>query len=416
MKTKLIRIAAIITASSIPYVSMAADWSIAGLESFGSTSNSAVSINNSGQVLVTYLWPVHSAYTIPEHPECYPCSYLTGDNGIGIVSTFEKAYGGTGVTPYSINDSGQITGITYVPDLSFIEKTRPVGFITGPGGIGKTDIVAPDAGAPIYALAVNNSGQVTGFFGADKSADFAAKGISFYQSNHAFITGPNGLGFTDLGTLGGTSSYATDINSTGQVVGSFVKDFVKDTEWHTFYTGPDGIGLHDLGISGGIGSIVINDSGDIVMNYFISGKSHAYYIDHTNHVPVNFSALGGDYVSVSDINNDGQIIGIESKYNISDAFLYTHGVMVNLSHLDVVTDNGWTNINPSAINDHGQIVGSGRHNGVVQPFFLTITDDKAFFDNYVTVPLPAVPEPQTYALLLAGLGLMGFVGRRLRLS
>ena len=30
------------------------------------------------------------------------------------------------------------------------------------------------------------------------------------------------------------------------------------------------------------------------------------------------------------------------------------------------------------------------------------------------VPVPAVPEPQTYALLLAGLGAMGFVGRRRR--
>ncbi|TXT22552.1 MAG: hypothetical protein FD134_2457, partial [Gallionellaceae bacterium] len=27
-------------------------------------------------------------------------------------------------------------------------------------------------------------------------------------------------------------------------------------------------------------------------------------------------------------------------------------------------------------------------------------------------PPPAVPEPETYAMLLAGLGLLGFVGRR----
>lgn len=409
MKTKLIKIAAI--SLLITSTAANADWSITGLESFGSTSNYAMSINNSGQVLVTYSWPPSRDGDIVAHPECYPCSYLTGDNGVGIISTFARAFAGEGMIPSKVNDYGQITGSNYISDTSYPEGEKTLAFITGPGGIGKTDIAAPD-GAPTYGNIINNSGQVAGFFGTDKF--YITSTYYIYTNYKPFITGPNGIGFTDLSTLSGQRISLGGMNSTGQFVGS-VGPAAFGSERHAFYTDPGGTGLHDLGAFGGnyAAANAINDSGDIVGNYLVLGKSHAFYVNHTNHVAINFGALGGDYVSVSDINNAGQIIGVASnKYNVNEAFLYTYGVMVNLSHLDVVVNNGWTDINPSAINDHGQIVGSGKHNGIVQPFFLTISDDQAFFNNYTTVNLPAVPEPQTYAMLLAGLGLVGFTGRR----
>ena len=82
-------------------------------------------------------------------------------------------------------------------------------------------------------------------------------------SGHAFITGPDGVGMTDLGTLGGFSR-AFGINDMGQVAG--VAEF-STLRFHAFITGPNGAGMTDLGTLGGdVASEAygINDAGQVV--------------------------------------------------------------------------------------------------------------------------------------------------------
>ncbi|CDG81543.1 FxDxF family PEP-CTERM protein [Janthinobacterium agaricidamnosum] len=69
---------------------------------------------------------------------------------------------------------------------------------------------------------------------------------------------------------------------------------------------------------------------------------------------------------------------------------------------------GWKNNTASAFN-----IGAGSHTltfAGLNPG--NARDTSAFLDNIKAVNVSAVPEPETYAMLLAGLGLLGFVVRR----
>ena len=89
-------------------------------------------------------------------------------------------------------------------------------------------------GGDTYATDINDAGQVVGY-------SYTSTGVQ-----HAFVTGPNGVGITDLGTLGGAESRAWGINASGQVVG--VSDLAKPNPAHShaFITGPNGAGMRDL--------------------------------------------------------------------------------------------------------------------------------------------------------------------------
>src|SRR5687768_12755643 len=88
------------------------------------------------------------------------------------------------------------------------------------------------------ASGINDTGQVVG-----------SSSPRSYVPGHAFITGPDGVGMTDLGTLGGVHSAATGINDAGQVAG--FSHTIAGSDYRGFITGPDGMGMRALGTLGG---------------------------------------------------------------------------------------------------------------------------------------------------------------------
>lgn len=256
-------------------------------------------------------------------------------------------------------------------------------FITGPNGVGMTDLGTLD-GTGSAASGINNLGQVVGE-STIKAPTFTA---------HAFITGPNGAGMTDLGTLGGHNSYAFGINDRGQVVGySETNEQVvgyrgmPSVALHAFITGANGVGMTDLGTLGGDESIAsnINNMGQVAgYSKTTTGAYHAFITGANGEGMIDLGTLGGSQSFASGINAAGQVVG-ESQTTTGAYHAYITGSngagMTDLNSL-LNLSNGPIFISAIGINNHGQVLAMGF-----------------------------IPELESYALMLAGLALVGFMVR-----
>lgn len=338
--------------------------------------------------------------------------------------------GGSTSFARDINDSGQVIG------SSSLANGVGAGFITGAGDVTMSNI------GSIFPTAINNSGVVVGSF-------FSSEGR---HALHAFVTEENGIGLTDLGTLGrngigsDSRSGAAAINNQGEIVGSYTQiggwdptGFIADADTGEminfayrpiaindsgtvviynggfasgFTVNADGSGLTKLETLGGLLSLAkdINNSGQLTGASQSSTGIHAYITDANGENINDLGTFGGKTSSSNAINNLGEVIGLaETIAGDMNAFLYSHGGITNLSLLSTVVDQGWTDLHVSAINNFGQIVGYGEINGHWEAFMLSYTSDTTFNPQDILIP---VPEPTTWAMMLLGLGMLGFVGRR----
>lgn len=175
--------------------------------------------------------------------------------------------------------------------------------------------------------------------------------VEFKQDPFVFAGGSA----SNLGNLGHVA-YATDINDAGQIVGYSVPSWAPNPSsglyWHaTLYS--QGV-LYDLGTMWGTSSLAfaINNRSQIVGQYMISLAEQEYR-----------------------------------------AFIYEGGVASKLS--DLVVNQGPSFYLKTAIdiNERGQILATGSGGA------------------YLLTPVSMVPEPSTYALMLAGLAAVTGVAR-----
>jgi probable HAF family extracellular repeat protein len=262
---------------------------------------------------------------------------------------------GSGGSANAINDRGLVAGDAVLPHFAGSHAVVWDGAkLTELGTLG---------GIFSSANAINNRGQVAGFSDLPNPSDPGSAGYS-----HAVLW--NGKAATDLGTLGGNSSSASAINERGQVVGSST----------------------------------LNPNDDYLSHATIWNGTHA----------TDLGTLGGASSFASSINNAGLVVGASdiasNTYTETHATLWADGTVIDLNNLldPKTVSEGWVLTAATDINDKGWIVGNASNPliGVPTHAFLLTPLHQGSTAMATPMMLTAVPEPQTYAMFLAGLGLM----------
>jgi probable HAF family extracellular repeat protein len=308
-------------------------------------------------------------------------------------------FGGTFSGAYGINDSGQVVGYAYTTG-----DTAYHGFLYSGGVLHDLGTLG---GPYSWAFGINNSGQVVGWsyttdaysphaflYSGGVLHDLGTLGGSFSEG-HGINDSEDVVGWSDttgdatrraflysggimhdLGTLGGSNSWAYAINDFGKIAGEAFKS--GDTASHAFlYSGGT---MTDLGTLGGDSSVAygVNDGGQVVggaQHTPSFAATHAFL--YSGGVMHDLGTLGGQfaYAYAYGINNSGLVVGVaetDTGPTGNHAFFYSGGVMTDLNDL-LSSGSGWELTEAQAINNSGQIVGTGFIGGQPHAFLMTPT-------------------------------------------
>ncbi|MBK6357783.1 MAG: DUF3466 family protein [Betaproteobacteria bacterium] len=263
------------------------------------------------------------------------------------------------LTPWAINDQGNITGNNpygqafIISDSSLQQPPTLVGSLVGARGI-------------------NASGQLAGVWAQD--------GASPPQA----IVRRNADDITNLSQLYGERGYAFDINDSGSVVGSL---------GNQGYIWNQATGLTYIDIQKTESTAwSINENGQVVgwlSDKRSNRRGYSSFIWHRGQLTI-IDDLNSEQSMAFGINASGQVVGTHRNllnYNsMGDAYIWdqVHG-MLDLDSLLVGSDQ-WQLNEANGINDLGQIVGTGLLNGQRHGYLLT-----------------PISEPPIYALTMIAL-------------
>jgi probable HAF family extracellular repeat protein len=208
--------------------------------------------------------------------------------------------------PYRSTPGSAAVALTGCCDMQWGADINDAGVVVGTTHSG---LLAGARAFVAAAVAISDAGQIVGY-------SPAATG------RHAVMWSPAGV-VRDLGTLGGSTSEAIDVNAAGLVIGRSLT--VGDAATH-FFLWSAATGMQDLdALLGAITSVVeINDAGQIIGTYATDGgASHAFLYTPGSELR-DLGTLGGTTSEPTGLNDAGQVVGSSTLADGSaHAFLWT---------------------------------------------------------------------------------------------
>jgi len=331
------------SASSRPHIVSTDCWEIHSLGTLGGSYSFARDLNNSGQVVGdAETEPRIFDNADPPIPQMRP--FISAPNGGPLAEIF-----GTGKfwgDARAVNDAGQVVGATTSG------SSHPISYATEPGSLAAhptldftfvSDINS--VGQSVFDRYQYNVSSVIGtYLGTDlvkiTPTDWPAEQDgpelnAVALNDHAQVAVNDGTfgyrwsigeGMINL-TPDATSSVVSDINNAAQIIGTLVRDGAQQA----FVTHRYSTALIMLGAPGdGNVPTGINSYGQIVGTALFNGAKHGY---------------------------------VTTPWNVHRT--------IDLDVLREVTRDAWSQLAPVAINDRGQIAGTGSINGEDRAFLLT---------------------------------------------
>jgi probable HAF family extracellular repeat protein len=249
-----------------------------------------------------------------------------------------------------------------IPDLITSHAPRAA---DSPGPFVLTDL-GTLGGLSAQAFDINEAGDIVG-----SATNPALRLRAFVWRNGSM---------TDLGTIGGNHSEAVAISDTGHVVG---RSQTSTSKYHAILwsggTTTDLTPSSDYAVAYGV-----NDIGQVVGSI----DNRKGFVWH-NGVRTDLGDLGGGCSHAADINDTGQIVGVSCPPAVpGHATLWHDNAIIDLGVVPGMEDSG-----AAAINSVGQIVGSS---GFMDKETYEITSKAFLYENGVMNVLP-VPSWESYA-------------------
>jgi probable HAF family extracellular repeat protein len=347
------------------------------------------------------------------------CPAISGQGyTVGRIGAFDGQ--GTAIAT-DINDVGQIVGYRDIPE-------NPHAFLWSNGTITELGNESGEF-TRVLSAEINNVGQVVGSrftsegrisaflwdngttldLGTLRSED--EETYAFSINDAGLIGGTSGSRpfiwergiMRDFTVLSGGASFdwVGPINNQGVVGGTVIRNAEIQSRQAALWNDGQTVDLGDL--PGGTGTGIndysvpsaINDKGQVVGRSDGANGHHAFL--WSNGIMADLGALPGlsNISRATDINNAGVVVG-HSGNEISHAFVWDSiEGMRDLNSLLDESGTGWILTRAYAINNHGQIVGAGIHNGQAVGFLLT-----------------PIPEPSTLATAAVALACAASIATR----